>query len=151
MAPARRTSSTKSATAGQPAADSANPMAPGTPAEPSAAALAPPSAPSAGDDGQRATGQQATAEPRLPESVVAEVVVRLRRAEGQLRAVQRLLTEGADCKTVLTQLAAANRAVEQAGFRLVVAGLSWCTEHPEDAAAAGYSVEDLERLFTRIA
>ena len=88
---------------------------------------------------------------RLPEEVTAEVLVRLRRAEGQVRAVQRLLTEGADCKAVLTQLAAANRAVEQAGFRLVAAGLTWCAQNPDDAEAAGYRVEDLEKLFTRIA
>lgn len=92
-----------------------------------------------------------SASARLPDEVTSEVLVRLRRAEGQLRAVQRLLGDGADCKAVLTQLAAANRAVEQAGFRLVAAGLSWCVQHPEDAEAAGYRVEDLERLFTRIA
>ncbi|MHB1928458.1 MAG: metal-sensitive transcriptional regulator [Acidimicrobiales bacterium] len=80
-----------------------------------------------------------------------EVLNRLRRAEGQLRGVQRLLLEGADCAKVLTQLAAANRAVEQAGFRLVAGGLAWCVQEPEAAAAKGYRVEDLERLFTRIA
>jgi len=88
---------------------------------------------------------------RLPDEVTDDVLVRLRRAEGQLRAVQRLITEGADCKAVLTQLAAANRAVEQAGFRLVAAGLTWCVQNPGDAEAAGYRVEDLERMFTRIA
>jgi DNA-binding FrmR family transcriptional regulator len=87
----------------------------------------------------------------LPAELVDEVINRLRRAEGQLRAVQRLLLEGADCTKVLTQLAAANRAVEQAGFRLVAGGLAWCIERPEEAAAKGYKLEDLERLFTRIA
>lgn len=88
---------------------------------------------------------------RLPDEVTADVLVRLRRAEGQLRAVQRLLTEGSDCKAVLTQLAAANRAVEQAGFRLVAAGLTWCVQNPGDAEAAGYRIEDLEHMFTKIA
>jgi DNA-binding FrmR family transcriptional regulator len=131
MAPARRSAPTKQARSSAPA----NPVdghGPGSP-------------------GPSSTDENPASPSRLPDPVVSEVVVRLRRAEGQLRAVQRLLTEGADCRTVLTQLAAANRAVEQAGFRLVAAGLAWCTEHPEDAAAAGYSVEDLERLFTRIA
>ncbi|GAC1343138.1 MAG: metal-sensitive transcriptional regulator [Candidatus Dormibacteria bacterium] len=86
----------------------------------------------------------------LPEELVAEVLNRLRRAEGQLRGVQRLLSEGADCSKVIGQLAAANRAVEQAGFRLVAGGLAWCVQRPEAAAAAGYRVDDLERLFTRI-
>jgi DNA-binding FrmR family transcriptional regulator len=131
MAPARRSAPPKQAPGSAPA-QPVDGTAPGNPV------------PGGTDASQASTS-------RLPDPVVSEVVVRLRRAEGQLRAVQRLLTEGADCRTVLTQLAAANRAVEQAGFRLVAAGLAWCTEHPEDAAAAGYSVEDLERLFTRIA
>lgn len=87
----------------------------------------------------------------LPPELTAQVINRLRRAEGQLRGVQKLLAEGADCGKVLTQLAAANRAVEQAGFRLVAGGLSWCAQHPDAAAAAGYRIEDLEKLFTRIA
>lgn len=89
--------------------------------------------------------------PGLPVDLVAEVTNRLRRAEGQLRGVQRLLADGADCAKILTQLAAANRAVEQAGFRLVAGGLSWCARYPDDAAAAGYDVAQLEKLFTRIA
>jgi DNA-binding FrmR family transcriptional regulator len=89
--------------------------------------------------------------PRLPPEVADQVMNRLRRAEGQLRGVQRLLAEGADCTKILTQLAAANRAVEQAGFRLVAGGLAWCARHPEEAAAAGYDVERLEKLFTHIA
>lgn len=87
----------------------------------------------------------------LPPEVFDQVMKRLRRAEGQLRGVQRLLAEGADCAKILTQLAAANRAVEQAGFRLVAGGLSWCARHPEEAAAAGYDVDQLEKLFTHIA
>lgn len=97
---------------------------------------------------QEPTAKQGVA---LPAELVDEVLNRLRRAEGQLRGVQRLLLEGADCAKVLTQLAAANRAVEQAGFRLVAGGLAWCVQEPEAAAAKGYRVEDLERLFTRIA
>jgi len=86
----------------------------------------------------------------LPEELVDEVLHRLRRAEGQLRGVQRLLSEGADCGKVVSQLAAANRAVEQAGFRLVAGGLAWCVQRPEAAAAAGYKIDELEKLFTRI-
>ncbi len=95
-----------------------------------------------------AVGPEQTA---LPAELTEQVINRLRRAEGQLRGVQRLLVEGADCGKILTQLAAANRAVEQAGFRLVAGGLAWCAKHPEAAAAAGYQIDELERLFTRIA
>ena len=88
---------------------------------------------------------------QLPEELTTEVLNRLRRAEGQLRAVQRLIEEGADCTKVLTQLAAANRAVQTAGFRLVAGGLRWCADNPERAEEAGYRVDEMEKLFTRIA
>ncbi len=87
----------------------------------------------------------------LPSELVEEVLNRLQRAEGQLRGVQRLLVEGADCSKVLIQLAAANGAVEQAGFRLVAGGMAWCVQQPEAAAAKGYRIDELEKLFTRIA
>ena len=35
---------------------------------------------------------------RFPEDVTKDALNRLRRAEGQMRGVQRLLEEGADCK-----------------------------------------------------
>ena len=47
----------------------------------------------------------------------ADVRRRLRHAEGQVGAVVRLLDEGADCRAILTQLSAATRALQQAGFR----------------------------------
>ena len=43
----------------------------------------------------------------FPEQVSDDVLKRLRRAEGQLRGVQRLVEEGADCRDVITQLTAA--------------------------------------------
>lgn len=97
------------------------------------------------------TSDASASRPGLPPEVLNEVMNRLSRAEGQLRGVQRLLAEGADCAKILTQLAAANRAVEQAGFRLVAGGLSWCARQPDAAAAAGYDVEQLEQLFIHIA
>ena len=52
---------------------------------------------------------------------------------------------------MLTQLSAATRALEQAGFRMVSAGLSYCLSHPEEAEAAGYPLEEVERLFLKLA
>ena len=44
---------------------------------------------------------------------------RLRRAEGQVRAVARLLEEGESCEAVAQQLTAARRALDRAFFALV--------------------------------
>jgi CsoR family transcriptional regulator, copper-sensing transcriptional repressor len=45
---------------------------------------------------------------------------RLRRAEGQLRGVQRMIDEGADCLAVASQLAAVRRALDSASEQLAL-------------------------------
>lgn len=87
----------------------------------------------------------------LPDEVLVDVRRRLRRAGGQVAAVERMLDEGRDCRDVITQLTAAIRALEQSGFRIVTAGMSWCLEHPEQAAEAGLDRDEVERLFLRLA
>ncbi len=87
----------------------------------------------------------------FPEEVVADVRKRLRRAAGQVQAVERMLVEGRECREVVTQLSAATKALEQAGFRLVAAGLTYCVERPEQAEADGYALSDVERMFMKFA
>jgi DNA-binding FrmR family transcriptional regulator len=87
----------------------------------------------------------------LRAEVVDEVRKRLRRVEGQIRGVERMLEEGRECRDVVTQLSAATRALEQAGFRLVAAGLTWCVEHPDTAAEGGYPLAEVERMFMKLA
>lgn len=87
----------------------------------------------------------------LDDSTLADLHRRLRRVEGQVRGIQQMLTESRDCRDVVTQIAAANKALEQAGFVLVAAGLTWCLEDPERSAAAGYEVADVQRMFLKLA
>ena len=47
-----------------------------------------------------------------------------------------MLDDGRECKDVVTQLSAATKAPEQAGFKLVSAGLTYCVANPDEAAAA---------------
>ena len=76
---------------------------------------------------------------------------RLRRVEGQVRGVQQMLQERRDCREIVTQLTAANKALEQAGFVLVAAGLTWCLADPERSAAEGYDLADVQKMFTKLA
>ena len=46
---------------------------------------------------------------------------------------------------------AATKALEQAGFKLIAAGLTYCLENPEDSAADGYPLETVERMFMKLA
>jgi DNA-binding FrmR family transcriptional regulator len=84
---------------------------------------------------------------RFPEEVTKDALNRLRRAEGQLRGVQRLLDEGADCKDVVTQISAVQAALHRAGLRLMASGMRYCITNPEVAESDGMSVDDMEDLF----
>ncbi len=88
---------------------------------------------------------------QLPDDVTADVRRRLRRVAGQVQGVERMLDEGRDCREIVTQLSAATKALEQAGFRLVAAGLTYCVERPEEAAADGYALDAVERMFMKLA
>ena len=86
----------------------------------------------------------------LPDEVVEDVRRRLRRVAGQVQGVERMLAEGRECRDIVTQLSAATKALEQAGFRLVAAGLTYCLEHPAEAEADGYPLGEVERMFMKL-
>jgi len=88
---------------------------------------------------------------KLPDDVVSDLRRRLRRVEGQVHALESMLAEGRECREIVTQLSAANKALEQVGFRLISSGLVSCLEHPADAEASGYPLEEVQRLFTKLA
>ena len=88
---------------------------------------------------------------QLPDEIVDEVRKRLRRAAGQVQAVERMLAEGEECRDVITQLCAATKALEQAGFKLVASGLTYCLTNPVEAEADGYPIEEVQRMFMKLA
>lgn len=78
------------------------------------------------------------------------VVNRLRRAQGQLGGVIRLIEEGRDGKDVVMQLAAVGRALDRAGLVIVASGMRDCLAASPD----GLSSEDqetMEKLFLTLA
>jgi DNA-binding FrmR family transcriptional regulator len=85
----------------------------------------------------------------LPDQVVADARRRLHRAAGQLDAVDRTLAEGRECRDVVMQLSAATQALEQVGFRILAAGLTYCVAHPDDAAERGYPIEEVQGMFMK--
>jgi DNA-binding FrmR family transcriptional regulator len=79
---------------------------------------------------------------------IKSIITRLKRANGHLASVIRMLEEGAECEAALLQLAAVNKAVSRGGYALVAAGLHRCVaeEGPE-----GVDSERLEKLFLSFA
>jgi DNA-binding FrmR family transcriptional regulator len=82
--------------------------------------------------------------------VVGDVIKRLRRAEGQLAGVIRMLEAGRDCEDVVTQLAAVSRALDKAGFAIIATGLEQCIAAGADGTAA-LDRARLEKLFLSLA
>ncbi|HEX2706143.1 MAG TPA: metal-sensitive transcriptional regulator [Candidatus Lustribacter sp.] len=81
-----------------------------------------------------------------PEELGA-VINRLKRAQGQIGGILRMIEESRDCKDVVTQLAAVSRAVDRAGFAIIAQGLRECVLDPDDTVDTG----DLEKLFLSLA
>lgn len=78
----------------------------------------------------------------FPEDTSTDVINRLRRLEGQIRGIQRLVDEGAECRAIVTQLAAAKGALDRVGFKLMAAALA----EPDPSA----DMDELEKLFLKL-
>ena len=73
------------------------------------------------------------------------VVNRLKRAQGQLSGILRMLEEGRDLEEVVHQLKAVSSAIDRAGFAILVVELKEAMEDSGDDADA--HVARLEKLF----
>ena len=83
----------------------------------------------------------------LESNATDEVVTRLRRVEGQIGGIIRMLEQRRDCADVVTQLAAASKALDRAGFKLLSSGMRQCLSAAAEGEAEPMSAEQLERLF----
>lgn len=84
---------------------------------------------------------------QVEEEVAGEVIARLRRARGQIDGVIGMIESGRNCKDIVTQLAAASKALDRAGFKIVANGIRQCSND----ADAPMTPEELEKLFLSLA
>lgn len=77
-----------------------------------------------------------------------EVILRLKRARGQLEGVIKMIEEGRGCTDVVMQLAAVSKALDRAGFKVVATGMQECFEKGDKAPM---TQEQLEKLFLSLA
>ena len=85
---------------------------------------------------------------QFPADVHDDVNKRLRRLEGQIRGLQKMLDDGKDCRDVITQISAAQAALDRVAYRLVAAGMRYCVANPDEVD--GMTAEDLEALFLKV-
>ncbi len=85
---------------------------------------------------------------QLDAAAMKPVANRIKRAQGQLAGVVRMLEDGRDCEEVVTQLAAASKALDRAGFAIVSAGLQQCIA---ESGPESLDAKKLEKLFLSLA
>jgi DNA-binding FrmR family transcriptional regulator len=85
----------------------------------------------------------------IDEQTAKEITNRLRRARGQIDGVIGMIEAGRPCRDVVTQLAAASRALDRAGFKIVATGLRQCLAGEGDDQEM--TTQELEKLFLSLA
>ncbi|WP_327635238.1 metal-sensitive transcriptional regulator [Kribbella sp. NBC_00482] len=78
---------------------------------------------------------------------IKPIITRMKRAHGHLGSVIRMMEEGADCESVLTQLAAVNKALARSGYAIVSTGLQHCLADE----SSDVDVAKMEKLFLALA
>jgi len=81
---------------------------------------------------------------------LGDVIKRLNRVQGQIGGIVRMIEEGRDCADVVTQLAAAAKALDRAGFKLIATGMRQCLAQ-DDQSTRRLDEAALERLFLSLA
>ncbi len=81
-----------------------------------------------------------------------ELLKRLRRAEGQVRGIQRMVEEDTYCIDILTQVSAATKALETVALQLLDDHLSHCVAQAtrEGGAAADEKLREASAAIARL-
>lgn len=78
------------------------------------------------------------------EDVSEEILLRrLRRLEGQVRGIQKMIQEGRDCESVMTQLAAARSAIDAVAALILRNYMKFCFRKGAQTESA--SIDSLAR------
>jgi DNA-binding FrmR family transcriptional regulator len=83
-----------------------------------------------------------------PEAAARDILLRLRRLEGQVRGLHGMIEEGRGCEDVVSQYLAARAAFEEVGARILDRELEECLERQD--GTAGERLRKLLRLWLRL-
>ena len=83
------------------------------------------------------------------EEQVVAISKRIKRAQGQLGAISRMLEEGRNCEEIVTQMSAVSKAVNTAAFTLISASLKECIV--EGDSNSDEVTAQLQKLFLSLA
>ncbi|NWG03702.1 MAG: metal-sensitive transcriptional regulator [Syntrophaceae bacterium] len=80
-----------------------------------------------------------------------DVLLRLRRIEGQLRGLQRMVEEGVGCADILMQVAAATAAIKKVGMVMVQTYMEECLDktQKESGVKKKEALKDFQMAVSR--
>lgn len=84
---------------------------------------------------------------QLEDDVTREVTNRLRRVQGQIGGIITMIEDRRNCQDIVTQLAAAEKALARAGFKIVASGIKQCQDAELRGEEPAMSRDQLEKLF----
>ncbi|MGC4155088.1 MAG: metal-sensitive transcriptional regulator [Propionicimonas sp.] len=85
---------------------------------------------------------------KLSAEEMTTVTRRLKRAQGQIGGIIKMIEDERDCQEIVTQLAAVSKALDRAGFAVISTGLKECLTNPE---SDDVDLSSLEKLFLSLA
>jgi DNA-binding FrmR family transcriptional regulator len=86
---------------------------------------------------------------KMSEEAKADLGKRLRRLEGQVRGVQKMLDEDRDCQEIVQQLAAVRSAAHQASLLLVRSYAAECLMD-DSRGSAQQAINELVDVLTKV-
>ena len=86
------------------------------------------------------------AKAKEPEEISQEILLRrLRRIEGQIRGIEKMIADERDCESLVTQLAAVRSAIDSVGALLLKNYMKLCFRKDVDSQVA--SIDSLARAI----
>lgn len=79
-----------------------------------------------------------------------QILNRLKRAEGQVRGIQKMIEDEKECVDVITQLSAVRSSIDRIMGMIVAENLKTCLEHPEsDEALQGEKIQQAINMIIK--
>lgn len=80
-----------------------------------------------------------------------DVLLRLRKIEGQVRGLQRMIEEEKECASIVHQLCAVRKALDKVGFLMLTGRLRQCADLHGEGRDSEKAIEEALELFLAIA
>lgn len=85
---------------------------------------------------------------QLDEDVVQQIQGRLRRVEGQIAAIQRMISERRDCHAIVQQMSAARAALDRAAVQLMAQSMARCLR--PNGSVDEHELNNLTETFVKL-